>query len=233
MIHRMLRLVILMIAANAIRVQAEIVNFDQELVGAPPKEFEVVIGDWYMADLEGSRGLIVDGSKWRQGTPSANLADQARRLYGERYAEFLDGVKAFAFFPLAIFNGECPKDNLKLSVRFYPKDGRIDQAAGLVWSVAPDGSYFGARANGLEDNLLFFHVVRGKRTIIDTVRGVETTSRAWHTLQVTLHGKAMSVELDGKEGLRKDIDSAPNGRCGLWSKADSQVFFDDFAVTAP
>lgn len=43
---------------------------------------------------------MVDGSKWRQGTPSASLADQAKRLYGERYAEFLDGVKAFAFFPL-------------------------------------------------------------------------------------------------------------------------------------
>jgi hypothetical protein len=233
MIHRVLRLAMLVSALGAVPVPAEVVNFDQEQVGAPPKEFEVVIGDWYVADLDGSRGLMVDGSKWRQGTPSANLADQARRLYGERYAEFLDGVKAFAFFPLAIFNGECPKDNLKLSVRFYPKDGRIDEAAGLVWSVAADGSYFGTRANGLEDNLLFFHVVRGKRTIIDTVRGVETTSRAWHTLQVTLRGKAMSVELDGKDRLSEDIESPPSGRCGVWSKADSQVFFDDFAITAP
>lgn len=233
MIHRMFTLATLVVVFSAAGAIAEVVDFDREEAGAPPKDFEVVIGDWYAAELEGSRGLMVDGSKWRQGTPSANLADQARRLYGERYAEFLDGVKAFAFFPLAIFNGECPKDDLKLSVRFHPKAGRIDQAAGLAWSVAPDGSYFGARANGLEDNLLFFRVVRGKRTIIDTVRGVETTSRAWHTLQVTLRGKSMSVELDGKERLRKDIEAAPSGRCGLWSKADSQVLFDDFTVTKP
>jgi hypothetical protein len=52
-------------------------------------------------------------------------------------------------------------------------------------------------------------------------------------LKVTLRGKAMSVELDGKERLRRDIESPPSGRCGVWSKADSQVLFGDFAVTNP
>src|SRR3954462_12449763 len=105
------------------------------------------LAEWYIAELAGQRGLLVDGSKWRQGVPSANLADQARRLYGERYAEFLDGVKAFAYFPLAVWQGDCSAENVPLSVRFYPQAGRIDQAAGIVWGVAQDGSYFGARAN--------------------------------------------------------------------------------------
>ena len=69
---------------------------------APPPTFEPVVGDWYMSDLAGARGLRVDGSKWRKGTPSAKPRRPGRRLYGERYAEFLDGVKAFAFFPLAV-----------------------------------------------------------------------------------------------------------------------------------
>jgi hypothetical protein len=59
---------------------------------------------------------------------------------------------------------------------------RIDQAAGIAWAITPDGSYFGARANGLEDNLFFFRVVRGKRTITENVCGVTTASRQWHTL---------------------------------------------------
>lgn len=209
---------------------SSVVTFDQESTGQPSPRFEPVIGDWYVTDLAGARGLMVDGSRWHQGTPSANLADQARRLYGERYAEFLDGVKAFAYFPLAIYQGDCPSGDLALSVRFYPQAGRIDQAAGLAWSIAPDGSYLGARANALEDNLLFFRVTRGKRTIIDTVRGVQTASRTWHTLQVTLHGRSLSVVLDGQERLKRDVEAPPEGRCGLWSKADSQVLFDDFAV---
>jgi hypothetical protein len=207
-----------------------VVTFDQDPTGQPPPSFEPVIGDWYVNDLAGARGLMVDGSRWRQGTPSANLADQARRLYGEKYAEFLDGVKAFAYFPLAVYEHDCPSGDLSLSVRFYPQAGRIDQAAGLAWSIAPDGSYFGARANALEDNLLFFRVVRGKRTILDTVRGVQTTSRTWHTLNVTLHGRSLSVVLDGHERLHREVEAPPTGRCGLWSKADSQVLFDDFTV---
>ena len=210
-----------------------VVTFEQESTGQPSPTFEPVIGDWYVADLAGARGLMVDGSRWHQGTPSANLADQARRLYGEHYAEFLDGVKAFAYFPLAIYQGACPSGDLALSVRFYPQAGRIDQAAGLAWSIAPDGSYLGARANALEDNLLFFRVTRGKRTIIDTVRGVQTESRRWHTLRVTLHGRSLSVVLDDKERLKRDVEAPPEGRCGLWSKADSQVLFDDFTVSSP
>ena len=208
-----------------------VVNVNGDAPGALPSSFETVIGDWYVAELAGERGLLVDGSKWRQGVPSANLADQARRLYGERYAEFLDAVKAFAYFPLAVWQGDCSGDNLTVSVRFYPQDGRIDQGAGIAWSIAPDGSYFGARANALEDNLLFFRVVRGKRTIIDTVRGVATPTRTWHTLKVTLRGRSLAVEVDGQERLKRDVETRPPGRCGLWSKADSQVLFDDFSVT--
>ncbi|HEX2571899.1 MAG TPA: hypothetical protein VH877_20320 [Polyangia bacterium] len=207
------------------------VDFDAEAPGGPPSQFDPVIGDWSIGEVEQARGLLVDGSRWRQGTPSANLADQARRLYGERYAEFLDGVKAFAFFPLAVYRGDCPGDDKVLSVRFYPIAGRIDQAAGIAFGIGPDGSYLGARANALEDNLLFFKVVRGKRTLLNTVRGVHTPTRTWHTLKVSLKGKDMSVELDGQERLHRQLDSVPTGRCGLWSKADSKVLFDDFSIT--
>lgn len=209
------------------------VTFDEQSVGAPSPDLEPVIGDWYVAEHTGARGLLVDGRKWRQGTPSANLADQAKRLYGERYAEFLDGVKAFAFFPLAVYRGQCAGDSLSLSTRFYPIAGRIDQGAGIAWNVAPDGSYFGARANALEDNLLFFKVARGKRTILENVRGVHTGSGQWHTLSVELRPKAFTVTLDGKERLKRDLPAPVSGRCGLWSKADSVVLFDDFRVTQP
>ena len=221
----------LALAASIVRADAAVdVSFDADKVGGPPSKFEPVIGDWYVSEQQGARALLVDGAKWRQGVPSASLADQAKRLYGERYAEFLDGVKAFAFFPLAVYQGDCSGEHLTLSMRFYPIAGRIDQAAGLAWSVAPDGSYLGARANALEDNLLFFRVVRGKRTILENVRGVHTATRAWHTFQVSLHGKALAVELDGKPRLKRQLEASAQGRCGLWSKADSQVLFDDFTV---
>jgi hypothetical protein len=219
----------LVIATSALA-DPKVVNFDADTAGGPPSEFEPVIGDWSVASLAGQKGLMVDGGKWRQGTPSASLADQARRLYGDRYAEFLDGVKAFAFFPLAVYKGDCPADDLTISFKFYPQAGRIDQGAGIAWSVAPDGSYWGVRANALEDNLLFFHVVRGKRSVLQTVRGVHTETRTWHTLKAALHNKTITVDLDGKQVLKRALEAPASGRCGVWSKADSQVLFDDFAV---
>jgi|SoiMethySBSTD1v2_1073268.scaffolds.fasta_scaffold02443_7 hypothetical protein len=210
----------------------ESTTFDGDELGAPAPAFDGVVGDWYVADEAFARGLKVDGSKWRSGTPSANLADQAKRLYGDRYAEFLDGVKAFAFFPFAIRKSDPPAGDLKVSVRFYPIAGKIDQAAGIAFAIAPDGTYLGFRANALEDNLLYFRVVKGKRTILDTVRNVPTPTKTWHTLSLELRGKQLSAELDGQKRFEKTLDQVPQGRVGLWSKADSQVLFDDFKVEA-
>jgi hypothetical protein len=207
-----------------------LISFDGDALGAPATEFEGVVGDWYVAEAGGARGLEVDGSKWRSGTPSVSLADQAKRLYGERYAEFLDGVKAFAFFPFAVWNSEPPRGDIRISVRFFPIAGRVDQGAGIAFAIAPNGTYLGFRANALEDNLLYFRVVKGKRTIIDTVRNVQTPTKAWHTLAVELRGKQLTGELDGQRRFEKTLDAVPQGKVGLWSKADSQVLFDDFKL---
>ena len=206
-------------------------RFDSEPVGGPSGALEAVVGDWHVAQAAGATGFEVDGTKWRDGVPSSNLAEQAKRLYGDRYAEFLDGVKAFAFYPLAILKESPPAGDLRMSVRFYPVAGKIDQAAGIAYGIGPDGSYSGVRANALEDNLLYFTVAKGKRTVHDTIRGVATPSRTWHSLVLELRGKNLVVTVDGAKRFEKKLDVVPQGRVGLWSKADSKVLFDDFEVT--
>lgn len=199
--------------------------------GAPAAvELEPVIGDWRVEEAGGKRGLAVDGTHWRNGTPAANLADQAKKLYGDRYSEFLDGVKAFAFFPLAVARAEPPAGDVELRVSFYPIAGKIDQAAGIAFGIAPDGSYWGVRANALENNVLFFHVVKGKRTVLDNVRNVPTPTATWHTLVVRIVGKKLEASVDGTKRFEKTLDAVPTGRVGLWSKADSHVLFDAFAI---
>jgi hypothetical protein len=211
--------------------RAQSITFDDDPIGAPSPSFEGVVGDWYVTEQSGARGLKVDGARWRDGQPSANLADQAKRLYGDRYAEFLDGVKAFAFFPFAVWKGEPPAGDIRISTRFYPQAGKIDQAAGIAFGITPDGNYFGARANALEENILYFRIVKGRRTVIDTIRNTSTPTRTWHSFAIELRGKQLIVELDGRKRFEKTLDAAPSGRVGLWSKADSQVLFDDFTVT--
>ncbi len=208
------------------------VSFDGDAVGGPPSAFEGVVGEWHIAEVGGARGLEIDGAKWHDGTASATLPDQAKRLYGERSAEFVAGVKAFAFFPFAVYGGPAPAAHCRVSVRFFAVAGRIDQAAGIAFAIAPNGSYLGVRVNALEDNLLFFRVVKGRRSILDEVGNVPTAKQTWHTLTLELRDKELSASLDGHQRFQKTLDSAPVGRIGLWSKADSQVVFDDFKVEA-
>lgn len=208
------------------------VTFNSDPLGAPSPSFEAVVGDWYVAELASTRGLQVDGGKWRKGTPSVGLADKAKELHGDRYAEELDGVKAFAFYPLAVHRDPPPKGDVRISVRFYPLAGKVDQAAGIAFGIAPDGSYHGVRANALEDNLLYFTVTKGKRTVVDTIRGVSTPTKTWHTLAIELQGSHLNVFLDDKRSFERLLDKPPAGRVGIWSKADSEVLFDDFTVAA-
>jgi len=62
------------------------------------------------------------------------------------------------------------------------------------------------------------------------VRSVSTASNAWHSLSLEVRGARLTVLVDGQKRFEKTLDTPPQGRLGLWSKADSQVLFDDFEV---
>jgi hypothetical protein len=181
------------------------VTFDADTLGKPPAAFDVALGSWVVAERDGVRGVEVDGSK----TPG----------------------RSDDFFPLAAWKGSPPGD-FRASVRFFPIDGKIDQAAGIAFGIAADGSYLGVRANALENNLLFFRVVQGKRTVLQTIGGVATATRTWHTLSLDVRGRFLQVALDGQRRFERPLDAAPSGRIGLWSKADSHVLMTDFRVEA-
>src|SRR5262245_2418090 len=77
-------------------------QFADDTVGAEPRALVPVVGIWRIEDERGKRVLAVDGRQWKEGQSSAGIADKARALYGERYAEFLDRVQAYAYFPYAV-----------------------------------------------------------------------------------------------------------------------------------
>ena len=75
------------------------IDFSNETVGAEPKSLVAVVGVWRIESEGGKNVLAVDGRQWKEGQSSAGVADKARALYGERYAEFLDRVQAYAYYP--------------------------------------------------------------------------------------------------------------------------------------
>lgn len=209
-----------------------VVDLSGETVGAQPRAFSAVIGNW-LIETDGDRKVLaVNGRKWKEGQASAGVADQARALYGERYAEFLDSVQSYAYFPLAVATHVRDFKGGELRVRFKPLSGRIDQGAGIVFDLKPNGDYLTVRANALEDNLVLWSVIHGKRKSVEWVRNTPTASRQWHELRVTVNGTEVTGYLDGKKYLTHELSEPVSGRVGLWSKADSHVLFEGFEVEA-
>lgn len=205
-------------------------GFSRETVGAMPISFAPAVGNWIIGIDKDNKVLVVDGRRWRQGNASAGLADKARALYGERYAEFLDNVKAYAYYPFAVSRQVDNFTNGEISVRFKGIAGRIDQGAGILFDLKSNGDYYAIRANPLENNLVLWRFKRGKRSSVSWVRNVPTPTRQWHELKLRIEGNWVRGYLNGKQFIGHKLPASVSGKIGLWTKADSVVYFDDYKV---
>ena len=219
--------------ASSIAAQQPIkIGFAADTAGAEPKSFVPVVGVWRIDSEKGQNVLAVDGRQWKEGQASGGIADKAKALYGERYAEFLDRVQAFAYYPYAVVKDVDDFKNGELSVRFEGISGRIDQGAGLLFNLKTNGDYLAMRANPLENNLVLWKFEKGKRSQVKWIRNTPTATRQWHDLKLRVSGTKVEGFLNGKLYLEHTLSEPVSGRVGLWSKADSYVFFDDYTVTA-
>ena len=217
--------------ANLSAADSVTIDLSQEKVGAEPSTFAAAVGKWSIGTAENNKKvLVVDGTKWSSGQTSAGLADKARALYGERYAEFLDNVTAYAYFPIAILKSIDDFREGEISLRFEGVSGRIDQAAGIIFNVKPNGDYLILRANCLENNLVLFKYEHGKRSQVKWTRNTPTPSRQWHDLKLEVSGKHVKGYLDNRLYVEHDLPSPVSGKIGVWSKADSVMYFDDYRV---
>src|SRR2546428_1455058 len=132
-------------------------------------------------------------------------------------------------FPLAIAEGTSYKD-LTLRVKFKAISGTVDQGAGLVFRLKDKDNYYIVRANALEDNFRLYHVVNGRR-IQFAGANFKVTSQEWHEIKVEARGDEFKCSYDGQlKFSAKDSTLKDAGKIGVWTKADSVIYFDDLTV---
>ena len=141
-------------------------------------------------------------------------------------------------FPLALYDNASLRDG-EIRVKFKPVSGRVDQAAGLVWRYRDPNNYYIVRANALENNVVLYRVEKGIRRPLGPkgkpagTYGVEhpVPSGEWSALGVCFQSNRFTVIFDGNELFQvEDNTFARSGKVGLWTKADSVTYFDDFRV---
>jgi hypothetical protein len=208
------------------------VSFASETVGREPKTFAPMVGSWVIAKEGNKKVLFIDGRVWKRGQPAGGLADKARELYGARNEEFIESIKAFAYYPIAVYKGVDNFENGDISVKFQMVGGTLDRCAGILFNVKPNGDYLTVRYNGTEDNVVLWTFNNGVRKFVKRAPKLAPLELGtWHTLRVSVHGTALQAYLDGELFLEHTLDAPVSGKIGVWAKTDSMSEFDEFTVT--
>jgi hypothetical protein len=131
-------------------------------------------------------------------------------------------------FPMCVYDKVTARD-VAVEVKFKALAGKVDEAGGIVLRYNPE-NYYIARANVLEDNVVLFKTVKGKRLKVEE-ETVKVSAGEWHTLRFEAKGRHLVIIFDGKTVIdRHDGTFTGPGNVGLWTKADSVSAFTDFKI---
>jgi len=142
-------------------------------------------------------------------------------------------------FPMAIFDSMNCRDG-EISVKFKTVAGKADQSAGIVWRYRDPNNYYLVRANALEDNIVMYKVEDGRWVLLapkgkpPKTYGVrhKIPTHTWSILKVIFKKSRFEVYFDHRKVFEaEDAALAQVGKVGLWTKADSVTYFDDFQVS--
>jgi hypothetical protein len=212
------------------------IDLRQEKIGGEPRAFLPMVGSWTVAADGKDKVIQVDGARWRQdikSQPAGSLAQNARAIYGARHEAFLDNVKAFAYYPIAVAKDVPDFTGGTITVRFKTVGGQLDRCSGILFNVQPNGDYLAIRYNDTETNVVLWTFNNGVRKSVKRTReGTFPVDRAtWHELKMTVHGTEFTSYLDGQPAVAFTLPAPVSGKVGLWSKTDSISQFKDFVVS--
>ncbi len=201
----------------AIRARAEIIRFDSAPPGSLPAGWTVVTTHTGATP------------KWEVRQDAS--APSRPNVLAQVSSDGTDGR-----YPMAILNKANYRDG-ELSVKFKTVAGRTDQAAGIVWRYRDPDNYYLVRANALENNIVMYRVQdghwyplapRGKPAHSYGVRH-RIPTHTWSILKVNFRKSRFEVYFDHRKVFEaEDSTFAEPGKVGLWTKADSVTYFDDF-----
>ena len=210
------------------------VDLSKERVGKEPKAFQPIVGTWIVTKDGGEPVITVDGQPWvlRQNNPTKLLLASARKFYGASNEEFMDNVKQFAYFPIAILKGLDDFTNGTISLKFKTVGGTNDRCSGILFNVKPNGDWLAVRYNDTENNIALWTFHDGVRKLVKFGgRNAFVLDRSlWHDLKMTVQGTEFKGWIDGRLGLEYSLKEPVSGRIGLWSKTDSTSSFKDYTV---
>src|SRR5262245_48625930 len=178
------------------------VDLSKESVGKEPARFLPMVGVWSIVTDGADKVVRVEGTEWKKdlkSQPARNLAENARRIYGASHESFLDNVKEFAYFPIAVSTDVTDFTDGTISLKFKTISGDLDRCSGILFNLKTNGDWLTIRYNDTESNVVLWTFHDGvRRSVKRTREGSFPIDRSqWHELKMTVHGTDFKSWLDG------------------------------------
>lgn len=192
------------------------------------RDIHVLEGHWYRKDDPSGTICVQDGKKTVDPV-SRKIACLMDKVSGDTYRSFLDRVKAYHYYPLAIAKkGYMENGQAKVQVKCV--DGCIDMTAGLVIGLKNKGDYLVFRIDALKRKASLWHI-KNSHPVRIQAKDLKIMPDQWYMLEAEVKGKSLKLSVDGQNTLTHESDREISGHVGLSSKADSVAYFADFTAT--
>jgi len=119
--------------------------------------------------------------------------------------------------------------NFKASVIFKIISGEKEQAAGLIFRFEDDSHYYVLAADAVNDRFSLCRAEPSKLVCIQDVKADVKTGQ-WHTITTQVSSQGIAGYLDDRLLIQKYDRHYITGQIGLWTKGDSEAYFDDLKI---
>jgi hypothetical protein len=188
-----------------------------------------VVGRWVEDVVDGEPAIRGEGAKDAVDATAASTI--ASSLFGKTDAAFIATATAPQAFALSVLPDVSGFTAGAFTAQFNLVSGASDQTAGLVFDLQPTGEYLFVRYNTREGNVALWRYAGGKREVVArTEHKAMLPLGTWHRIALRISGTRLIADVNDLR-LEHDLQRAPSGRIGFWTKRDSVTTFKRIAVS--
>jgi hypothetical protein len=132
---------------------------------------------------------------------------------------------------IALYDSSLCRDG-EVSVDLKLISGRAEEA-GVVWRFQDPGNYYVALISGEKDRVAVYRRFHDQVSLISPAAiPHHVDDKAWNLLRVVFRGQTINLYL-GHRKLLEVIDGqiSDAGKIGLWTRADTLAYFDNFRMS--
>ncbi len=134
-------------------------------------------------------------------------------------------------FTLALFDKNVCKDG-DLSVDMKLISGKFEQSGGVVWRFQDMSNFYFALASADRDSV---GIYKTRNSVVSLLAHAsvphQIDDKEWNLLKVVFRGPRFTLFFGHRKLIdAQDSELVKGGKTGLWTKADTVAYFDNFRI---